>query len=72
MKQKRSRDFRTLLHFLKTRFNEDTIRQELVISGIDNPDDLDDYISLALRSYQQVLDWIEKNGNNTIRHKAGL
>lgn len=72
MKQKRSRDFRTLLYFLKTRFNEKVIKQELLISGIDSADELDNYIELTMRSYQQVLDWINRNGDRVIKNKAGL
>ena len=72
MKQVRSRDFRTLLYFLKTRLNARIIRQELLISGIDDNDDLESYIQLTMRSYQQVLDWVRKNGRREIRNKAGI
>lgn len=72
MEQKRSRDFRTLLHFIKTRFNERTFRQELLINGVDNIRDLEDYTNLAIHSYQQVVDWVKKNGNTEIRYKARI
>lgn len=71
-KQKRNRDFNALLRFINLRMNENYIRSELFINGITESDGLSKYVSMILHSYNQVKDWIIKNGSISIRNKAGI
>ena len=71
-KQKRNHDFNALLYFIKSRMDENIIRRELVMNGIRSKQELDDYVSLALHSYQQVKDWIARKGTSEIKGKAGI
>lgn len=71
-KQKRNHDFNALLSFVKNRMNADVIRRELFMNGIRDKQDLDDYVALALHSYQQVKDWIKRKGTPDIKAKAGI
>lgn len=71
-KQKCSRDFRALLAFLRNRRNVNYIKQELMLNGISDRQELSDYVSLAIHSYDQVMAWIRKNGNDTIKRRAGI
>ena len=48
------------------------IRRELFMNGIRSKQELDDYVSLALHSYQQVKDWIVRKGTPEIKDKAGI
>ncbi len=70
--QKRNRDFNALLYFLKNRMNERTIRQELFFNGIIEKQELDEYTSLALHSYRQVINWLKKKATNEIQIRAGI
>ena len=71
-KQKRNHDFNALLYFIKNRMDANIIRRELVMNGIRSKQELDDYVSLALHSYQQVKDWIARKGTPEIKGKAGI
>ena len=71
-KQKRNHDFNALLYFIKNRMDANIIRRELVMNGIRSKQELDDYVSLALHSYQQVKDWIARKGTSEIKGKAGI
>lgn len=70
--QKRNRDFNALLYFIKNRMNEKTIRRELFLNGISDIQELNDYTSLALHSYEQIVNWLMKKANQDILKKAGL
>ena len=70
--QKSSRDFRALLSFLKNRNNLAYIKQELMLNGIYDRQELNEYIDLALHSYDQVKDWITRKGSDSIKRKAGI
>ncbi|MDD3063198.1 MAG: hypothetical protein PHX50_10280 [Massilibacteroides sp.] len=70
--QKRNRDFNALLYFIKNRMNERTIRRELFLNGISDNQELKDYTSLALHSYEQIVNWLMKKANQDILKKAGL
>ena len=70
--QKRNRDFNALLYFLKNRMNERTIRQELFFNGIIEKHELDEYTSLVLHSYSQVINWLKKKATKKIQTRAGI
>lgn len=70
--QKRAKDFRALLYFLRKRCDEKTIRRELMLNGITDQNDLDEYVNLALHSYDQVKEWLSQKASNNIRQLAGL
>lgn len=57
-KQARSSDIRSLLYFLKYNCNPSYIRRELLSNGVSDFNELEEYVTLILRSYQQVSDWI--------------
>ena len=52
--------------------NERTIRQELFFNGIIEKQELDEYTSLALHSYRQVINWLKKKATNDIQIRAGI
>ena len=52
--------------------NERTIRQELFFNGIIEKHELEEYTSLALHSYSQVINWLKKKATNEIQIKAGI
>lgn len=69
---KRAKDFRALLYFLKRRCNAQIIRRELLMNGITDEGELNEYVKLALHSYEQVRDWLRKNANTRIKQMAGI
>lgn len=71
-KQKRNKDFRALLFFLKNRMNERIIKHELMMNGIHDDNELKEYVTLAIHSYNQVLDWLSKKAPINIKQLAGL
>ena len=70
--QKRAKDFRALLYFLRCRCNAKNIKRELILNGITDVKELNDYVNLALHSYQQVRGWLELNANFRIKQLAGI
>lgn len=72
LKQVRARDYRSLLHFLRSRMSEDKIRKELKANHITSEMGLDDYVYLVLHSYSQVISWISRKGNDTVKAIAGI
>lgn len=58
--QARSSDIRALLYFLKYNCNEAYIRRELIANGVRDLNELNNYVKLVLRSYDQVLNWLKK------------
>ncbi len=70
--QKRNRDFRALLFFLKNRMNESVIKRELMMNGVHNENELKEYVRLAIHSYDQVLDWLKEKAPTNIKKIVGL
>ena len=52
--------------------NERIIRQELFFNGIIEKHELDEYTSLALHSYFQVINWLKKKATKKIQIRAGI
>ena len=70
--QRRARDYRSLLHFIRYRFNEQYIRKELKANHITTEMGLEDYVELAMRSYRQVVAWVARYGNARVKQIAGI
>ena len=67
--QKRTWDFNALLGFISRRMNENVIRTELIINGIQDERELDEYTQLAMRSYEQVRAWVKKKAPQAISNR---
>jgi len=63
---------RSLLGFLRSGYSDDDIAIELRLNGITDYREIEEYIQLVRRSYDQVRDWIARNGNNDYRLLAGI
>ena len=72
LKQRRGRDYRTLLLFLRRGLNPDGIRKELVANHITEEIGLDDYVNLVIHSYQQVIVWVARKGSRRVKQIAGI
>lgn len=72
LKQRRGRDYRSLLNFLHRGLNPDRIRKELVANHITRDMGLDDYVELVMRSYGQVITWVARKGSLKVKHLAGI
>lgn len=70
--QKRNKDLNALLRFISQHHTEKYIRSELFINGIRETDGLSDYVIMVMHSYNQVKNWIAKNGSISIKKKAGI
>ena len=70
--QRRARDYRSLLLFIRYRFNQNYIRKELKANHITSEMGLEDYVNLAIRSYQQVAAWVARNGSPRVKQIAGI
>ena len=70
--QRRARDYRSLLLFIRNRFNENYIRKELKANHITSEIGLEDYVNLAMRSYLQVTAWVARNGSPRVKQIAGI
>lgn len=72
LKQRRGRDYRSLLLFLRRGLNPDRIRKELVANHITEEIGLDDYVNLVIHSYQQVIAWVARKGSRRVKQIAGI
>lgn len=52
--------------------SEQIIRRELIMNGIYDRKELDEYVALAIHSYKQVKDWIARKGTSQIKKMAGI
>ena len=43
-----------------------------MLNGITDQNDLNEYVNLALHSYDQVKEWLSQKAPNNIRQLAGL
>lgn len=57
--QARSSDIRSLMYFLKHNCKASYIRRELLMNGVRDPKELNDYIKLTLHSYDEVFNWLK-------------
>lgn len=71
-KSKKSQDVGALLEFLHTPVTATDIKFELISNGLQDHIALPDYVDLVNRTRTELSSWINKNGNNTVRKKAGL
>lgn len=71
-KQQCSNDMRALLRFLKSGYNDESIAMELRLNGITNYAEIQEYIQLVRRSYDQVRDWISRKGDENYKRLAGI
>lgn len=69
---RKSRDFKALLYFLRKRYNRDTIEGELIANGVYEKQELEEYTTFLLNSYNQVKAWVDKYGNAQIKRLAGI
>ena len=69
---RKSRDFKALLYFLRKRYNRDTIEGELIANGVYEKQELEEYATFLLNSYNQVKVWVGKYGNEQIKRLAGI
>lgn len=70
--QQSSRDFRTLLEFIKRRPSIERIEKELLINGIQDVSRIRNYALVVDRTMEQIIEWIRANGDNNIKRKAGI
>jgi hypothetical protein len=70
--QKSTRDFRTLLEFIKNRPTIERIEKELLINGVRDISKLHEYALVIDRTIDQIIDWIRASGNHVIKRKAGI
>lgn len=69
---KKGQDVGACLEFLKLPLTHKEIKQELIISGVKDLEKIDQYAKLVERTRLEVSSWVNKNGNNYIKEKAGL
>ena len=72
LKSKQGQDLNACLSFLKTELSKEDIRQELMINGIRNLSNLDNYADLVVRTREELKRWINKVGNDKRKRQAGL
>lgn len=72
LNQKSSNDFRAIANLVKENPSKEEIEKQLLINGLLDFDNLDEYSSLVQRTITQIRDWIESNPNSEIKAKAGI
>ena len=70
--QQSSRDFRTLLEFIKRRPSIERIEKKLLINGVQDVSRIRNYSLVVDRTIEQIIEWVRINGDNSIKRKAGI
>ena len=70
--QQSSRDFRTLLEFIKRRPSIERIEKDLLINGVQDVSRIRNYSLVVDRTIEQIIEWVRINGDNSIKRKAGI
>jgi len=65
-------DMKALFSFLKRNITKEQMMTDLVVNSSINPDDLDAYAELVLRSRQEVLQLFRDKGNTFVKTELGL
>ena len=63
---KLSEDFFAMLHFLKADLTREQIKRELIIAGMTNFEDLEEYVDLVVRTRAELSAMIRDENNSTI------
>jgi 7-cyano-7-deazaguanine synthase in queuosine biosynthesis len=71
-KTRMGQDLGACLEFINTLHDQKTIKQELILNGLKDLDRLDQYISVVLRSKDELKKWIDQVGSNMVKRKAGI
>lgn len=72
LNQKSSRDFRTLLEFIRRRPSIDRIEKELLINGMCEVSKIHDYALVVDRTLDQIVNWIRASEKSNIMIRAGI
>jgi hypothetical protein len=71
-KTKKGQDVGALLDFLKNPVSKNEIKFELVANGLQDYEQLKEYIKLIERTRKELTCWVSKKGNSAVRAKAGI
>ncbi len=67
-----TKDFKTLLHFLKANYSKEDISTELINNGLNDLEKLNDFVKVVLKTRNELKALIADKGNDEIRKLAGL
>lgn len=69
---KKSQDVGACLDYLNNPITKEDIKQELIVNGLKNLSKLNQYVDVVWRTRQELKQWVKKEGNSTIKSKAGV
>lgn len=69
---KKSQDVGACLDYLNNPITKEEIKQELIVNGVKNLSKLNQYVDVVWRTRQELKQWVKKEGNSTIKSKAGV
>ena len=69
---KKSQDVGACLDYLNNPITKEEIKQELIVNGVKNLSKLNQYVDVVWRTRQELKQWVKKEGNSTIKLKAGV
>lgn len=70
--KKKGQDVGALLNFLKAGISKNDIKFELISNGLQNHEQISEYVKLIIKSRAELVSWIKTSGNWAVRSKAGL
>lgn len=69
---KKSQDVGACLDYLNNPITKEEIKQELIVNGVKNLSKLNQYVDVVWRTRLELKQWVKKEGNSTIKSKAGV
>lgn len=71
-KRDKSQDSGAMLDFLNNSISKEEIKQELIVNGVKSISKLNKYVDVVWRTRLELKQWVKKEGNSTIKSKAGV
>lgn len=68
----KGQDIGACLEYLKSPISLEEIKNELIVNGLIDLPNLDEYAKVVLRTRDELKSWVIKFGNQNVRRKAGL
>lgn len=69
---KKGQDIGACLKYLKTSVTKKEIKNELIINGIKDLDNIDSYVNVVIKTRDELKKWIKKTGNKNVKEMAGI
>jgi hypothetical protein len=70
--KQKGQDIGACLEYLKTNITSSDVKDELIINGLKDLSNMDNYVNVVLRTRNELKKWLKIIGNSQVKNKAGI